>query len=72
MAFVLTSPAFADNGAIPKRYTCEDADVSPPLNWSQALARHKEFRTHRRGPGCIGSASTKDDVGALGDREHSG
>jgi Raf kinase inhibitor-like YbhB/YbcL family protein len=43
MAFVLTSAAFADNGAIPKRYTCEDADVSPPLNWSDAPPGTKSF-----------------------------
>ena len=36
MAFVLSSTAFADKGAIPKQYTCEGADVSPPLNWSEA------------------------------------
>jgi len=36
MALVLTSPAFADNGAIPKPHTCEGADISPPLNWSKA------------------------------------
>ena len=36
MALVLTSPAFADNGAIQKQYTCEGADISPPLNWSKA------------------------------------
>jgi hypothetical protein len=42
-AFVLTSAAFADNGAIPKRYTCEDADVSPPLNWSDAPPGTKSF-----------------------------
>lgn len=29
----LTSPAFADGGAIPVRYTCDGADVSPPLAW---------------------------------------
>ena len=43
MAFVLTSAAFADNGAIPKRYTCEDADVSPPLSWSEAPPGTKSF-----------------------------
>jgi Raf kinase inhibitor-like YbhB/YbcL family protein len=36
MTFVLTSPAFADHGAIPKQYTCEGADISPPLSWSKA------------------------------------
>lgn len=31
----VTSNAFAPNGSIPTRYTCEGADVSPPLSWSQ-------------------------------------
>ena len=43
MALVLTSPAFADNGAIPKQYTCEGADISPPLNWSAAPQGTKTF-----------------------------
>src|SRR5205807_7448151 len=30
----LTSPAFTDGGPIPKQYTCEGADQSPPLAWS--------------------------------------
>lgn len=29
----LRSPAFSHNGAIPRQYTCEGADVSPPLQW---------------------------------------
>jgi Raf kinase inhibitor-like YbhB/YbcL family protein len=33
MALVLTSPAFANSGAIPKQYTCEGVNVSPPLRW---------------------------------------
>jgi Raf kinase inhibitor-like YbhB/YbcL family protein len=28
----LTSPAFAPEGTIPDRYTCDGADISPPLN----------------------------------------
>jgi len=30
----LTSPAFAEGGPIPKKYTGEGEDVSPPLEWS--------------------------------------
>ena len=30
----ITSSAFNPNGSIPKQYTCEDANVSPPLAWS--------------------------------------
>ena len=34
MALTLTSTAFTPNGEIPKKYTCEGGDVSPPLAWS--------------------------------------
>jgi Raf kinase inhibitor-like YbhB/YbcL family protein len=34
MALTLTSTAFAHGAAIPKLYTCEGKDVSPPLSWS--------------------------------------
>ena len=34
MTLTLTSPAFSNNGEIPKRYTCDDEDSSPPLEWS--------------------------------------
>ncbi|HZF25718.1 MAG TPA: YbhB/YbcL family Raf kinase inhibitor-like protein [Steroidobacteraceae bacterium] len=34
MALVLTSPAFSPNGPIPKLYSCEGRDISPPLAWS--------------------------------------
>ena len=30
----LESPALADGGTIPKRFTCDGAGVSPPLAWS--------------------------------------
>ena len=34
MALVLTSSAFDDGGEIPREYTCQGDDTSPPLNWS--------------------------------------
>ncbi|CAN5332852.1 hypothetical protein BH24PSE2_BH24PSE2_20860 [soil metagenome] len=34
MDMTLSSPAFAPDGAIPERYTCDGEDVSPPLAWS--------------------------------------
>ena len=33
MAFTLSTTAFADGGAIPIRYTCDAADLSPALSW---------------------------------------
>jgi phosphatidylethanolamine-binding protein (PEBP) family uncharacterized protein len=33
MALELSSTAFGPGAAIPRRYTCEGNDVSPPLQW---------------------------------------
>jgi len=35
----ITSPVFEANGAIPARYTCDGADVSPPLRWQNVPAK---------------------------------
>jgi Raf kinase inhibitor-like YbhB/YbcL family protein len=43
MALKLTSPAFPEGGAIPKQYTCDGKDVSPPLAWSDVPAATKGF-----------------------------
>ncbi len=34
LSITVTSPAFAANGAIPRQYTCQGANISPPLAWS--------------------------------------
>src|SRR5919108_3536307 len=34
MPFKLSSPAFADGGAIPARHTCDGDDRSPRLTWT--------------------------------------
>ena len=39
----LTSAAFAANGSIPRKYTGEGEDVSPPLSWSHVPAGTKEL-----------------------------
>ena len=31
----LTSPAFTEGGMIPAQYTCNGADISPPLAWEE-------------------------------------
>lgn len=33
MEIKITSTAFEDGGLIPARYTCDGADISPPLRW---------------------------------------
>jgi Raf kinase inhibitor-like YbhB/YbcL family protein len=33
-SITVTSPAFQDDGTIPKRFSCDGKEVSPPLRWS--------------------------------------
>jgi len=35
MDIKITSSAFQDGGLIPAKYTCDGADVSPPLQWDR-------------------------------------
>lgn len=39
----VTSTAFTDGGTIPQKYTCDGADVSPPLAWDNVPEGTKSF-----------------------------
>lgn len=43
MAFELKSSAFENGQWIPRKYTCEGADISVPLRWSDVPAGTKSF-----------------------------
>jgi hypothetical protein len=43
MAFQLRSSSFHENGTIPKRNTCDGADVSVPLSWTDPPEGVKSF-----------------------------
>lgn len=43
MPLLIRSSAFADHGTIPRIYSCEGADISPPLHWSGAPQGTKSF-----------------------------
>lgn len=43
MSFLLSSSDFVHDGAIPKRFTCQGADVSPELQWSGAPEQTRSF-----------------------------
>ena len=43
MAFELTSSAFVEDERIPRIYTCEGQDISPPLPWSGAPSEIRSF-----------------------------
>ncbi len=34
MSLTVSSPAFTEGGAIPKKYSCDGENISPALNWS--------------------------------------
>ena len=42
-SLTVISSAFAAGGAIPAKYTCEGANVSPPLSWTGAPAGTRSF-----------------------------
>ncbi len=41
--FAVRSPAFVDNSPIPRKYTAEGEDVSPPIEWVGAPAGTRSF-----------------------------
>ncbi|MDO8703434.1 MAG: YbhB/YbcL family Raf kinase inhibitor-like protein [Sulfuricaulis sp.] len=43
MALTLTSSLFHHQGDIPRRYTCDGEDISPPLSWSGVPAGAKSL-----------------------------
>src|SRR5207245_8171808 len=43
MPLKLTSSAFSAGGTIPKKHTCDGADVSPPLAWSDVQSAAQSF-----------------------------
>lgn len=43
MSITLQSSAFSNHGEIPRRYTCDGEDLSPPLAWSGAPAGTKSL-----------------------------
>ncbi len=43
MDITLKSAAFEEGGMIPKKYTCDGPDVSPPLTWTSAPAGTKSL-----------------------------
>jgi Raf kinase inhibitor-like YbhB/YbcL family protein len=70
----LTSPAFADGGAIPERYTCDGENVSPPLSWDEVPEGTQAFALTVQDPDARDFvhwllSNISGDVGALPDGE---
>jgi len=71
----LTSTAFAEGGTIPKEYSGDGADRSPPLRWSGAPAGTKSFALIADDPDAprgtwvklpSGAIQGKNDFGNIG------
>jgi hypothetical protein len=43
MSIKISSPAFGEGQPIPKKYTCDAEDISPPLEWSGVPAGAKSL-----------------------------
>jgi hypothetical protein len=43
MPLQISSTVFSNGGAIPKQYTCDGADVSPPLSWKDSPPSTQSF-----------------------------
>jgi Raf kinase inhibitor-like YbhB/YbcL family protein len=43
MAITITSTAFSEGGMIPKDYTCDGKDISPPMAWAGVPEGTKSF-----------------------------
>lgn len=43
MPFQIATTAFSSGGTIPKNYTCDGPDLSPPLTWKDAPAGTQSF-----------------------------
>jgi Raf kinase inhibitor-like YbhB/YbcL family protein len=41
--FTITSSAFNEGETIPKKYTCDGQNISPPLKWEPGSAQTKSF-----------------------------
>jgi hypothetical protein len=64
----LSSTAFSDRSAIPRRYTCDGEDLSPPLEWSdppgtpEASSSSATIRMPRLARGIIGRPMTSRPI----------
>jgi Raf kinase inhibitor-like YbhB/YbcL family protein len=50
----VSSTAFAQGGAIPREYSCDGRDISPPLRWSGVPHGASELTVVMRDPGAPG------------------
>jgi len=55
----ITSSAFSDGGKIPRMYTCQGADISPPLTWEAVPAKTRSLALILEDPDAPDPAAPK-------------
>jgi Raf kinase inhibitor-like YbhB/YbcL family protein len=58
MAFAISSTAFPDGGDIPRKFTCDGADVSPELSWTEPPPGTQSFTLIADDPDAPGGTWT--------------
>jgi Raf kinase inhibitor-like YbhB/YbcL family protein len=58
MGFAIESPAWSAGETIPVKYTCDGADVSPPLEWKSAPVGTRSFGLVTEDPDAPGGLFT--------------
>jgi len=58
MAFAIASTSFPNGGDIPKKFTCDGADVSPELSWTEPPAGAQSFALIADDPDAPGGTWT--------------
>lgn len=53
MAIKIKSTIFEEGGPIPKKYTCDGVNVSPPLQWSSLPAEVESIAILCEDPDCL-------------------
>jgi len=61
----LASPAFAPGGQIPRAYTCDGRDISPPLRWGTAPRGTTELTLRMEDPDAPGGTFTHWSVDGI-------
>ena len=54
--FSITSPAFVQGGKIPRLYTCDGKDISPPFHWDNPPLGTQSFTLISHDPDAVGGS----------------
>jgi phosphatidylethanolamine-binding protein (PEBP) family uncharacterized protein len=67
MPFAIESSVFQQGGAIPRRFTCDAEDASPPLRWSGAPEKTRIFKLYALDAplGDLGTPTKRDLENAM-------